>query len=445
MEKITLKDNRTNAIRKFDGCMERFFSEAKSFVTQLKNIRDSDEDKLKIYTLSLNFHGDTLLIAENCMNYSPYISNSLLSIRLKWHNELYRRLQEETVELKTICMGIITAGSIGLNNWADNTTAVMLVDNQLSELKDSISLLLKDRCVDIFEGIVENIKIVEREIFKLMHLGNTRTDSIYEDIYLYSWNSYFSSDEWAKVRDNYIKRLFKTDFRYKQPDAEAILRLQSRLYYDLSNDENVGAIWEGYSENKTMMARKIIEKDFETDIEVSHLFYTLGRINLLDEWHDDIRFAEMPFEDAFEEFDVRNTVVFIDPWTEEKFRGVWNDIYQYMMKNKDSALDWCCLQHTMTYYNMIEDCKFNYFMKWLNDFSGKALISDVNIRQLSNQYFAKATKRMWNLNEVIHGVNEEDFVWVGKDTNQVRTKFNKYCRMCAEIKKILLDYHSSHR
>lgn len=445
MEKITLKDNRANAIRKFDGCMERFFSEAKSFVSQIKNIRDSDEDKLKIYTLGLNFHDDTHLIAENCMNYSHYISNSLLSIRLKWHDELYRRLQEETIELKTFCWGIRNAGSIGLDNEPDNNTAVVLINNQLSELKDSISSLLKDKCADIFEGIVNNIKTMEKVISSLQNLGNTRTDSIYEDIYLYSWNSYFSSDDWANVRDNYIKRLFKTVFRYKQPDAEAILGLRSQLYYDLSNDENVGAIWEGYSENKTMMARKIIEKDFETDTEVNHLFYILGRINLLDEWHDDIRFAEMPFEDAFEEFDVRNTVVFIDPWTEEKFRGVWNDIYLYMMKNKDSDLAWCCLQHTMTYYNMIEDCKFNYFMKWLNDFSGTTLISDVNIRQLCNQYFAKATKRKWSLDEVINGVNEEDFVCAGKDTIQVRTKFNKYCHMCAEIKKILLEYHSSHR
>lgn len=445
MEKIKSTDNRKTAIRKFDSCMEHFFSEAKYFVSQLKRIRDSDEEKFKIHTLGLNFYGDTHLIAEICMNYSPYISNSLLSIRLKKHEELWERLQKETVELKTLCICIRNAESIGLDNEPADTTAIVLVDNQISELKDSLSSLLKDNCADIFGGIVKNIMKIEETILRLKDLANTRTDSIYEEIFVNSWNTYYSSDDWQKIRDNYIQHLYRIHFNYRKPDIEKIMNLRASLDYDLSNDENLGAIWEAHSENKTMMARKIIEKDFETDTEINQLFYTLGRMSLLEEWLDDIRFAEMPYEEAYEEFDVRNTVVFIAPWTEEKFREVWDKIYQYFKEKKETALDWCCLQHTMTYYNMIADCKFNFFMRWLNEFSGEILITDVNIRQVCSSYFAKATKRLWKMDELIHGVNEENFVWQGKDTAQIRTKFNKYSIMCDDIKEILVDYISSHR
>lgn len=76
-------------------------------------------------------------------------------------------------------------------------------------------------------------------------------------------------------------------------------------------------------------------------------------------------------------------------------------------------------------------------MRWLNHYANEQLITEVNIRQASFHYFVNVVETKWSLKDM-----EEFYRQGGKQkiTLQLKKKYEKYSRICIELRDILREH-----
>lgn len=452
MKKITADDTRRDAIRKFDDSMDELFRLTASFVEEVKRITVSDENKIKIYTLGLNFSIDVTAIAENVVAYSHFIRNSLLSIRYEKHKDYLDRIKVELNEVRQMAINISNSAAIGIEDEVDGDkekyhNGFMNEYRKVSERDPgalaSYNALNWYVCnafslsgYTCYEEILKGINSIENTLSELLVVNHSRNDNDYEVLYNTAMDEFYSSNNWTQLQKGYINSFYNNRLKRVKPTLEFLDKQKGKIYDWLSEDKEIGFLWEANSDNKTKLAKEIINKEFEDDKNLIYLFEHLGKLKILEDWEWDLKFELTPIDDIVDvpdEYDIaQSQVTFIGDFTEDTLRIVWDDIYKYMMENKDSAYAWCCLHHIMTCYNLIELTTFSIFMKWLNGFAGEELISDNNIRQCTSDYFVKNVNKKWTL-EDMKSYLEEFGDAKNKYTEHKRTKLIKYRQICEDL------------
>lgn len=434
MRRIEKTDNRGQAIAKFDSCMERFFISSKSFLDELKKIPYCDENNVKIYTLAMNYYHDTNLVIEIATAYYDYIAYSMLSVNYPKHDRLYKRFETDLLELTHRLNSLSEPYSIVLDNTLQEGIPL---EEQLSNMDKTISEQLDGSGILYFKGILSNLSKIKYSLNSLQVVGAGRTANSYEEIYDRMKEEYYSSDLWESLRKKYISNLITRTFKNKSITHDMIGDLINELYSDLGNHEELGNIWEAYEDNKTELSKAIVKKEYESANHIEYMFTILGKIDLLQDWKEEIKFEQLPYEEAVETTGLVQGVEFVNEKEKQRFIDAWPNIYAYMEQEKDADYVWCCLHHTLSFYNVIEKTTFKFFMKWLNGFAEKELISDVNIRQVSSYYFVEKTDTQWSLEEM------EKFYKKGgkqKITPQLKAKYQKYSSICYQLREIFLAH-----
>ena len=432
MQRIIETDNRPQAITKFDSCMERFFNSSKTFLEELKKIPCCDENNVKMYTLAMNYYHDTNLVVEIATAYYDYIAYSMLSVNYPKHDRLYKRFESDLLELTHRLNSLSKPYSIVLDN---TLLEGISLEEQLAIMDKSICEQLDGNGILYFKGILNNLSKIKDALNSLQVVGAGRTANSYEEIYDRMKEEYFNSDLWENLKNRYISNLIKRTFKNKLITYEAIDELINELYGDLGSHEELGNIWEAYEDNKTELSKAIVKKEYESSTHIEYMFTILGKIELLLNWKEEIRFEELSYEEAEETTGLVQGVEFVNEREQQRFIDAWPEIYEYMEEVKDADYAWCCLHHTMTFYHSIEKTSFKYFMKWLNDFAKKELISEVNIRQVSFHYFIDVVETKWSLEEM-----EKFYKKGGKQriTPQLKAKYKKYSGICYQLREIFL-------
>lgn len=449
MKKIQETDSRKDAIRKFDDSMGELFDKTASFVNEVKRINISDENKIKIYTLGLNYSYDVIAIAQNVVAYSSFIKNSLLNTRYEVHRDYLDRIRVELNEVRLMSMKIVHTFTIGVEDEVDEIkdkyksefhkdsevvsgNAVVKFGNY-NALNWQICNLFSLSGYTCYEEVLKALSTIEVTISDLMYINHKRNDNDYEVLYNNAMDEFYSSGEWTQMQKGYINGFYNNRLKRVKPTLEFLDEQKGKLYDWLSEDKDIGFLWEANNDNISKLAKEIVKKEFEDDKHLIYLFEHLGKLKILEGWEWDLKFELTPLDDIVDvpdEYDIVQTqVTFIGDFTEETLRVVWDDIYNYMMENKDSAYAWCCLHHIMTCYNLIELTTFSIFMKWLNGFAGNELISDGNIRQCTSDYFVKNVNKKWTLEDMMNYLNNLSGT-KNKYTEQKRTKLVKYRQIC---------------
>ena len=434
MRRIEETDNRNQAIEKFDSCMERFFNSSKTFLEELKKIPCCDENNVKMYTLAMNYYHDTNLVIDIATSYYDYIAFSMLSVNFPKHDRLYKRFETELLELRHILKNVSESCSIDLENTFSEENPI---DEQLASMDKTISNQFDGDGILYFKGIINNLSKIKDALNYLQVVGAGRTANSYEEIYDRMKEEYYNSETWENLQKNYISKLIKRTFNNKPITYEAIDELVYKLYDDLEGHEELGNIWQAYEDNKTELSKAIVKKEYESACHIEFMFTILGKIELLQNWKEEIRFEELPSEEAEEETGLVHGVEFVNEREEQRFKDAWLEIFAFMEEEKDADYAWCCLHHTLTFYHSIKKTSFKFFMRWLNEYAKKELISEVNIRQVSFHYFIDVVETKWSLEEM-----EKFYERGGKQkiTSQLKTKYKKYSGICLKIREILLEH-----
>lgn len=426
MKRIKEGETRLRAEHIFDDCIEDFFDLSSRFVDDIKRVWDSDESIIKIYTLGLTYFEDIKLIAENTLVYSSYIRNHILSIREQKHEKIKKRIDSDLLELRGIVSKIASAGSTGIKNIQSTNNSLIVLEGSSTALRSSINSKFMEDGYMVYEDIQKMIETIEGEIIGLLDLPNKRDDAEYERLYDMICDDYYSSDEWQTLSNNYIDTLYKRKFKHQEVSLSELERIEYSLYDKLVSQEEIGTIWESTEDNKTLRAKRISELQLPNSHLINLQLSYEGKIDIITDWMKELIFKEECFEPYNRDINTTE-VVFVTEYTKRQFERNWQEIREYMKQQNLPAYAWCCLHHTMTFYNKIEKTEFAFFMRWLNEYSGEELISEANIRQYKNNYFVKTVKEKWNLDALLKE----------KNTAQIQTSYQKYCEICLELKDIL--------
>lgn len=434
MRRIEETDSRGQAIAKFDSCMERFFNSSKILLEELKKIPCCDENNVKIYTLAMNYYHDTNLVVDIATAYYDYIAYSMLCVDFPKHDKLYRRFESDLLELTYRLNRLSESDSIVLDSTLPENISL---EEQLAIMDKSISEQLDGNGILYFKGIIKNLSRIKDALNSLQVVGAGRTASSYEEIYDRMAEEYYNSDLWENLKNRYISTLVNRTFKNTPITYEKIDELINELYSDLGGHEELGCIWEAYEENKTELSKAIVKKEYESATYIEHMFAILGKIELLQNWKEEIKFEELPCEEAEEATGLVQDVIFINEREEERFTKAWPEIKAYMEEVMDADYAWCCLHHTMTFYHYIKKTSFKFFMRWLNNYAEKELISEVNIRQVSFHYFIDVVETKWSLDEMVKFYERGG---KQKITPQLKAKYNKYSSICLRLREILMEH-----
>ena len=432
MRRIREADDRDESIRKFDFCMEQLHTMTENFLDKFVRLKFNDEHKPNIISLAHNLYHDSRLVLNNLIDYHDLITHTLLDIRHEVHEKIFDDFSIYHDKLTGYLTKIIKANSLGIGTAFHNDERKVESNLLLKEFDEKIDAQFNENTALYFEGIKRNFQEIESLLFELKILKHGRTDTDYIDLYERVKSVYYHSDVWKRVETNYIKMLSQRGY-----DKDKILTKKLELSEELESDENLGNEWIAYSNDSPSLCKAILAKKFNSYTEINKMLSILGKLDLLDEWMEDMEYEEesyIPIDE--DENRTVNCVEFVNDDIKKRFEEVWPQIYDYIMEEHDADFVWCCLHHTLSFYNNIRETSFKDFMLWLNDFSGKTLISNDNIRKVKNEYFVRTVKTIWNLDDLkIHLKKNKKRL-----TPQIESKYIKYGKICDKIREILLAH-----
>lgn len=429
MKRIKDADDRDEKIRKFEYCMEKLQAITENFLVTFDCMKFNDEHKPNIISLAHNLYHDSRLVLNNLIDYHDMIIHSLLDIRHEVHEKIFDDFSIYHGKLTGYLKKIIEANSLGIGIALGNPGKKVEGNSLLKEFDERIDAQFNENTALYFDGIYRNFQEIESLLYDLKILKHGRTNVDYINLYEWVKNDYYHSDLWEKVKTNYIKKLSQHGY-----DKEQIYAIKNEISNELENDENLGNEWVAYSNDSPSFCKAILAKKFNKNTEINKMLSNLGRLELLDDWLEDMEYEELsyiPLDDN--ENEVVKGVEFANEDIKKRFEEVWPQIYDCVMKEHDADYIWCCLHHTLSFYNNIRETSFKDFMLWLNVFSGKQLISEDNIRQVKNEYLVRTVHTIWNLEDLKIYTKENK----KRMTQQMISKYVKYGQICDKIRDII--------
>lgn len=452
MEKINDQDTRSDIIRKFDDCMTQFFERTRSFLDEITRIAKSDEDNTKIYLRALELAMDLKLVGDTARRYDEEIRYSMLDTRTDRHCAYRRDMAEKLMEFRQRVNTIIQSQSLGIDRGEmdqrtgaeePDTTAGSGTATALQPYLCVLSRELADRTVPIFKEIAHTVGYLDQLFAELSTLHVSRTDDDYRTIYHRSRTRYEDSDVWQAYRDKYLPHLATTHFdgQLEKMTMATFSAEITNLDQRMQADPELGEVWVAYQNDPAQACRYLVRRNYADDHVISRYFRHLALIDYLREQkgifeREVLRVGEGSLQ--------ASEVAFIKPYSEERFRKAWDDIYHYMTEERSGLSDyqWCCLHHALSFEQRINNVSFRTFMHWLMDFSNiDTLISESNIKQCATNYFVATTTADWNLeqyrNHIISGKDKSRKGNKHFDKTRNRRIFNDMYDMAEELRKII--------
>lgn len=312
----------------------------------------------------------------------------------------------------------------------NNLHHIRRLNHELSDLRKVLGPMANQGCRAARQMMRIMVR-VNKSLIEVRDIEQNRNDDTYALLYDQAKNSYYESDEWIKIKDNYVDTL-KTKWLLPYCDAQDVLRdKENEILEELSERGPFARLWSAYRGDSAMMGKSVSELCLYNTVELHDMFCNEGKLRIIQDFCRQYRFSGecyiLPPEYITRE------VRFKDKKDEKIFGKRWPYIYKYMKRKMHServpAYAWCCLNHVLCYFGIIEEVEFSIFMKWLNEYAKETLITPENIRQVKNNYFVRNVSTKW----------------VGKDyydednTNQSTKKFRRFAIICDELKDILQD------
>lgn len=413
MEKINDQDTRNDIIRKFDDCMTQFFERTRTFLDEITRIAKSDEDNTKIYLRALELAMDLKLVGDTARRYDEEIRYSMLDTRTDKHCAYQRDMAEKLMEFRQRVNAIIQSQSLGIDRGEmDQRTGTEEPDGTTTALQPYLCALsreLADRTVPIFMEIAQTVGYLDQLFAELSTLHVSRTDDDYRTIYHRSRERYEASDAWQAYRDNYLPHLADTYFdgQLEKMTLATFSAEITNLDLRMQADPELGEVWVAYQNYPAQACRYLVRRNYADDHVIARYFRHLALIDYLRKQKGIFEREVLKVGEGSLQ---ASEVAFIKPYSEERFRKAWDDIYHYMTEERSNlkAYQWCCLHHALAFERRINNVDFRTFMRWLMDFSNiDTLISGNNISQYATNYFVVTTTADWNLEQYASYITSE--------------------------------------
>jgi len=419
--------NRKKLFEKYDNAMNKQYEELKRFKEESRTIIKEKRETIKIYALAFylacSLHDNIAL----CQEYWEEVKKSLLDTRYGTNEELLYKFEGVVDGLEPYIKRISPSLNVSINN---------NVNMEIDAFDEEREKLIADKqyLLNLSNDLAENgNKILHIVCFymryivhQLTNIKNVRagmTENDYRFLFENEFNEYLKTEEWAESKDFFLTDAYKANDN-KELSFDDIGTLKEKEKNEIVHIKGFGNI-KPYIENYSMLGKKIVEKELETDIDspVLELFLHMGYYELTKKWQEQTEEINPFTEDDDNESDFSYST----DLTETKCKKMMPKILK-LYENRN-AIDWVCFYHVLVLYQNITFKDFYEFNRWLTTITGEEKIKPNNARKINLSYWAINAKKKWVEQEAL---NETD-------SKQQEKKFKDYNRLCYSIYDIISE------
>lgn len=419
-----LKNKRTS--HSIDETMERLFDVTEEYRNLYIKYSRMGFPASHHITLAYNYALVLVEISEDVENHFQFIKTLPVDDRIDYHKDMTDRMKRELETVRDKAEKIANSEiEIDVNKIISSKNDIPVLQS-LKRFAEKAGQPMLEESINLFQFIYMIIDAIIERFETLANLRLTRDDRDYHDLFVAIQDYYFLSDDWERIKNQYINKLFQTKKLSATSTISDVVVFRNELLEDIYNEAVWGEIYDLEEKNFTKLAKYSIQTlAVDSPDKIIELLKLIGKYNLLSDWMKELEDKGAPYDEIPEETpDEIVGFAFTSDEMEQAFNDKFPQIKKYMEGKK--AIDWCCVHHILGWRNFINDCDFVDFMRWLNIYNGNLIMTEANIRQVKSDYFVK-TKVKWNL----------DDYRAENDTTQTKSRYKRYINYCDDIEAIL--------
>ena len=419
--------NRKKLFKMYDAAMDKQCEELNRFKEESYTIIKENRETIKIYAFAFYLACSLRDNIELCKKYEEEVKNSLLDTRFETNEKLLDKFEERVNVLERYIKNISPTLDVSINN---NVNVEIDASNEEKEklIADRQYLLnlsndLAKNGNKILNIVCFYMRYVVRQLTDIKNVRADMDDIKYRLLFEHEFKEYKSTDDWADLKDYFIDDTYKGNNK-KELSFDDIGTLKEKEKNEIVHIKGFGNI-KPYIENYSMLGKKIVEKEFETDIDspVLELFLHMGYYELTKKWQEQLEEIN-PFA---EDDDNESGFSYSTDLTETKCKKMMPKILK--LYEKRNAIDWVCFYHVLVLYQNITFEDFYEFNRWLTTITGEEKIKPNNARKINLSYWAINAKKEWLEREALKETNSK----------QQENKFKDYKRLCYSIYEIIRE------
>ena len=419
--------NRKKLFKMYDAAMDKQYEELNRFKEESYTIIKENRETIKIYAFAFYLACSLRDNIELCKKYEEEVKNSLLDTRFETNEKLLDKFEERVNVLERYIKNISPTLDVSINN---NVNVEIDASNEEKEklIADRQYLLnlsndLAKNGNKILNIVCFYMRYVVRQLTDIKNVRADMDDIKYRLLFEHEFKEYKSTDDWADLKDYFIDDTYKGNNK-KELSFDDIGTLKEKEKNEIVHIKGFGNI-KPYIENYSMLGKKIVEKEFETDIDspVLELFLHMGYYELTKKWQEQLEEIN-PFA---EDDDNESGFSYSTDLTETKCKKMMPKILK--LYEKRNAIDWVCFYHVLVLYQNITFEDFYEFNRWLTTITGEEKIKPNNARKINLSYWAINAKKEWLEREALKETNSK----------QQENKFKDYKRLCYSIYEIIRE------
>lgn len=421
-----------DVVNQFFECMEKLNSEVSYFENECTITIIQREAFFKVYGLSYNLAWTLRRVIYRIEEYGEVLRNTLLydyweknEQYIKDVQYLAKKLEDFiTQSLEPLSMDLLDDDWVGIDLGDDDEAAKVLIED--NEYLENLSKDLSSNCGKIYQIILFYIRFIHKQLIEIRNIRLNRNESDYTLLFDREFKEFLTTDVWNELRDSFINTTISIKYRGNEPTVDQLLQMRDNEFELMMELRKELGSFDAYLSDTGKLARHIVNKEIKHNVNnpVIDLFGCLGRMKLIDQWISAIQ-EEAPLMEAFEGTSPSEAITFSDRLSEERLKILWPKIEEIYQKRK--AIDWVCFYHVLVYRNYVSCDDFKFIARWINETSGREIISEVNIRQIKMSYWAKEAKRMWT----IEGFHK----W--RDSGKADGQYRDFELLCIELNDII--------
>lgn len=419
-------------VNQFFECMEKLNSEVSYFENECTITIIQREAFFKVYGLSYNLAWTLRRVIYRIEEYGEVLRNTLLydyweknEQFIKDINYLAKRLEDFIMQsLEPLSMELLDDDWVGIDLGDDDEAAKVLIED--NEYLENLSRDLSSNCGKIYQIILFYIRYILKQLIEIRNIRLNRTESDYNLLFDREFKEYLTTDIWNELRDSFISTTISIKYRGNEPTVDQLLQMRDNEFEMMMELRKELGQFDAYLSDTGKLARHLVNKEIKHNVNnpIIDLFGCLGRMKLIDQWILAIQ-EEAPLMEAFEGSSPSEAITFSERLSEERLKSLWPKIEEVYLQRK--AIDWVCFYHVLVFRNYVSCDDFKFFARWINETSGREIISEVNIRQIKMSYWAKEAKRMWT----IEGFHK----W--RDSGKADSQYRDFELLCIELNDII--------
>ena len=263
-----LKNKRTS--HSIDETMERLFDVTEEYRNLYIKYSRMGFPASHHITLAYNYALVLVEISEDVENHFQFIKTLPVDDRIDYHKDMTDRMKRELETVRDKAEKIANSEiEIDVNKIISSKNDIPVLQS-LKRFAEKAGQPMLEESINLFQFIYMIIDAIIERFETLANLRLTRDDRDYHDLFVAIQDYYFLSDDWERIKNQYINKLFQTKKLSATSTISDVEVFRNELLEDIYNEAVWGEIYDLEENNFTKLAKYSIQT-LEVDRKIQSL------------------------------------------------------------------------------------------------------------------------------------------------------------------------------